>query len=124
MKKMLSLAALIVAMSAGGAMAELPPVCDGTKTGWTSDTVSVGGGDPVTTCYHGGSGNDVDCDSSGNHVAVTVTPGTISYQTLTQPGNSPNPQTCMVAESYTESEPSCDISRTRDVGSTNFDYCD
>jgi hypothetical protein len=120
MKNKMILAAAVVALSSGGAWATLPDECDGTKTGWTETIVNEGGGEPVTTCYSGGSGNEGDCDGNGNLVQVTITSGGISYTTLTQPGSSPNPQVCLVPGSYKVSEPSCDIERTKGVGSTDF----
>lgn len=127
MKKMLSLAALIVAMSAGGAMA-LDACSEGQLKNWNDTGMTTGGSTSTVTdsaCYTGGSGNEADCDRSGNLVQVTITttttyPGQAIYG---QPGAGSNQ--CLgplVGEPIIST--SCDISRTRGVGGTDFDYCD
>jgi hypothetical protein len=114
-KYLLSAAAVALIIGSTGALAL--EECTGARTGWTEAVVA--GGDPVVTCYSGGSGNTVECTDPGNHVVVTQTPP--GYKTLTQPGSSPNPQVCIVPNSQTGG--GCDITRSGGTGSIDFGYC-
>jgi hypothetical protein len=130
MKLKLCSAVAIIALSASGAFATsaLTECSAGQLRNW-SDTGTTTGGSTVTSsntiCYTSGSGNEVDCDRSGNLVAATTTitivyPGFAIYQ---QPRGGDNQCTGeAVGEPIITT--SCDISRTRGVGSTDFDYCD
>jgi hypothetical protein len=77
---------------------------------------TTGTGASSTTCYHGESGNVVDCTDPGNHVVVAETE---TFTIRTDPGTG-NP-ICKVAGSESTS---CDISRSMEVGSIDFEYCD
>jgi hypothetical protein len=111
------LGAATVALMMGSTGAFALEDCQGAKTGWTQSFVGDTGGE---TCYHGGSGNEVECSAPGNHVVVTD--GATGYFMLTQPGNSPDPQQCKVPGSDVTGE--CIISRSNGHGSTDFGYCD
>lgn len=105
-------AAAVIGMTSGAFADSSPVYCSGEKTGWTKE-----GGEAVTTtiCYDGASGNVVpDCAGKGNWVVVTVTSETDAVWT-----NPAGNQSCIMEGSST-----CDISRAKDVGSTDFDYCD
>jgi hypothetical protein len=111
-------AGAMMLLGASGAWTQTLPECNtGQLTGaaWTTVTEPVGS--DSTTCYAGGSGNEVDCESEGNHVQVTRTAGSVD----TRQHSNPN-QNCVIAGS--EQEGSCDISRTGGTGNTDFDYCD
>lgn len=97
--------------------------CSGDKTGWTRVPV---GGAATTICYHGGSGNDVDCDSSGNHVVVTSSSDGYTILQHPQFGHAGHPQEfnqCIDPESVTAGD--CDVTRANGTGNTsNFEfYC-
>jgi hypothetical protein len=111
-------AGAMMLLGAGGAWAQLANCTQGQLTGAAWTTVTESTGEDSTTCYSGGSGNIVDCDSPGNHVRVTTTAG--SVDTRVHQSN-PN-QNCVIAGS--EQEGSCEIDRTGGTGSTEFGYCD
>jgi hypothetical protein len=128
MKLKLFTATAIFAMAASGALAS-PSVASCPPAGWVVlSTTPDSESDPETSsvCYTGGSGNEVNCARNGNLVSVNittimVTPGSTTYE----PPEGRSGQTCTVGggDPY-EVVTDCNISRTRETGSTAFDYCE
>jgi hypothetical protein len=94
MSKYLLSAAAAAFLMVGATGAFALEQCTGAKVGWTEGTHTVGGA-TSTTCFQGYSGNEVDCATANPGVStVTLTDASITYNILTQPGSSSNPQQC------------------------------
>jgi hypothetical protein len=113
-----AVASIFMLASGANATSPITACSEGQLKNWVKGE-GTGGTELPPVCYHGASGNVVECTSSGNHIVVTVTTG--GQVIYTQPGEG-----VAVNQCFAEVEADCDVSRALGTGNTsNFQfYCD